>query len=90
MVNHIKDELDSINERIAILQRKRVALEAALKEYTVEDSITTEKVVVDSYHVSGSHGEKYLLLKWNDGVITCECKGFEFRNTCKHVQNNKF
>jgi len=36
--------------------------------------------------VKGSKGNEYKVEVWTDGKTNCECTGFAYRRTCKHVE----
>jgi hypothetical protein len=46
---------------------------------------TKENTSTHQWTVDGSKGNKYLVIKAGD-KFTCDCPGFQFRKTCKHVQ----
>lgn len=48
---------------------------------TVDDSNQT-------WTVEGSRGAKYFVIK-NQNLYTCTCPGFQFRRSCKHIENIK-
>lgn len=34
----------------------------------------------------GSKGDIYIVETWGDGRTTCNCSGYSFRRTCKHIK----
>jgi hypothetical protein len=34
-------------------------------------------------------GKRYTIRRYNDGHYTCECKAFEFRQKCRHIDDMK-
>jgi hypothetical protein len=45
---------------------------------TVDNSVKT-------WEVTGSRGDRYLVTR-NSSGYTCDCKGFQFRGSCRHVK----
>ena len=41
---------------------------------------------VKTFEVKGSKGNKYKVTQ-NGSSWSCECRGFQFRRDCKHIQN---
>ena len=55
--------------------------EAAQHEVKVAETVET-------WAVEGSKGDIYQVTR-NDELWSCDCKGFGFRRTCKHITNTK-
>jgi len=43
------------------------------------------KVDTETWSVSGSRGSKYTVIR-NQNKWTCTCPGFQFRKSCRHIQ----
>jgi hypothetical protein len=39
------------------------------------------------FHVEGTKNNKYTVKRSANGLWSCECLGFSFRRTCKHIKN---
>jgi hypothetical protein len=37
-------------------------------------------------YIVKSHAERYYLVAGPDGTVGCSCKGFEYRQSCKHAE----
>ena len=50
----------------------------------MEDSIPVPNVSVKTYSIQGSKGNAYTVVH-DRSAWSCDCPGFQFRRTCKHV-----
>ena len=48
-------------------------------------SSTAVDASVKTWEVKGSRGDRYLVTRDQQGY-SCDCKGFQFRRNCRHVQ----
>ena len=43
------------------------------------------RTVLQSVRVRGTDGEtSYTITRWSDGSLSCSCRGFQFRKSCRH------
>jgi hypothetical protein len=50
----------------------------------MEDSLPAPNVSVKTYSIQGSKGNTYTVVH-DRSAWTCDCAGFQFRRSCKHV-----
>ena len=55
------------------------------KRLIVGFEFTKERQETQFFNIKSSKGDKTYVVTSAKGKITCECTGFQFRNTCKHA-----
>ena len=50
----------------------------------MEDSLPQPNVSIKTYSIQGSKGNSYTVIQ-DKSHWTCDCPGFQFRRSCKHV-----
>lgn len=82
------------NELIEALENKLEELEDQRRDLDYDiggvqrviDMLKGDDVVQQSYVQSDSDPNiSYVVTRFKDGTKTCDCKGFEYRNDCKHI-----
>ena len=53
-----------------------------------QNDVSLKEIERESFIVTGSTGTRYLVKRVND-VWSCECKGYQFRYSCKHIKQMK-
>jgi hypothetical protein len=71
-------------EKLAELQEAYAQRIQAHKQ--VEESMKSKTVEVVS---NSDPNKKYTLNVYSDGKVECECRGFQFRRSCSHVDKYK-
>jgi len=54
----------------------------------MEDSLPAPNVTVKTYSIQGSKGNAYTVVH-DRSAWSCDCPGFQFRRSCKHVDQFK-
>jgi hypothetical protein len=73
---------------VAIVALKRVS-EMTHHDGSEANKVEEEKPVVKTIPIAGSNGHEYIVVRNERGMYSCDCKGFSFRKTCKHVNQAK-
>ena len=55
------------------------------KRLIVGFQFSSERQETQIFNIKSSKGDKTYVVTSSNGKIHCECEGFQFRHTCKHV-----
>ena len=74
-IPYTKKKFEEIENEWNQIQNSNIIQEETNKEYEVQSNSDPSK--------------KYTVTKYPDGNFSCNCPGFKYRNTCKHIETIK-